>query len=310
MPPTLISGYAAGALKSAPFAYLAPLRLEDALDHLAEHGDDGRVLAGGQTLIPLLALRLARPGVLVDLGRIAGLATIQEREGWLVLGSMTRELQAERSALVARRWPLLGAALRFIGHPAIRSRGTVGGSLAHADPAAELPAVALALQADLVAQSRRGGERTIAALDFFLGPYTTALAADEILTEIRIPGSSGGFSFQEVARRHGDFALVGVAATVELEQGRIRSCRVALTGVSDRPVLGSGTELGIVGEEPTQKLFQAVAQRLAAVVRPPADLHGTARYRRQLVSVLVPRALEEASSRAAVGPIDGGGLSP
>ncbi len=310
MPPNQIASYAAHALKSAPFAYLAPLRLADALDHLAELGEDARVLAGGQSLIPLLALRLARPGVLVDLGRIASLAEVQEREGWLVLGSMTRELQAERSALVARGWPLLGAALRFIGHSAIRSRGTVGGSLAHADPAAELPAVALALQAELVAQSKGRGERTIAALDFFLGPYTTALASDEILTEIRIPSSSGGFSFQEVARRHGDFALVGVAATVELERGRIKGCRVALTGVSDRPVPGSGTELGMVGEEPTPKLFRAVAQQLAAVVRPPSDLHGTAGYRRQLVSVLVPRALEEASARAGVGPIDGGGLSP
>ncbi len=267
---------------------------------MQKHQEDGRVLAGGQSLIPLLALRLARPALLIDLARIAELARLGEWEGGISIGAMVRQRVAERSPLVRQRAPLLAAALKFIAHPAIRSRGTVGGSLAHADPAAELPAVVVTLEAELVVASSERGERTIPAADFFSGHYTTALLADEILTEIRIPGPgpSTGFSFHEVSRRSGDFAMVGVAAAVAVEEGRISGARLCLTGVADRPVLATAPELGLLGVAPDRGVFEAAGEAIAARLRPPTDLHGSAEYRRQLALVLVARALLSASQRA------------
>ena len=302
--PRLVPGtYAAVVLKLPPFVYLAPASLEEALSLHADHEDESRVLAGGQSLIPLLALRLARPEYLVDLRRIGELEGISEEDGAVCIGAMTSELALEHSHLIAERLPLLPQALSFIGHPAIRSRGTLGGSLAHGDPAAELPAVALVLGAQLVAESRDRGRRTIAARDFFLGPFTTALQGDEILTEIRIPWQAPGTGscFHEVARRLGDFAMVGVAAVARVEQGMIRSCRVALTGVADRAVLRTDGELGLTGESAGS--FDAAARRLAEELNPPADLHGSAPYRRHLVRTLVPRVLERACQAAAAGAI-------
>ncbi len=267
---------------------------------MQKHQEDGRVLAGGQSLIPLLALRLARPALLIDLARIAELARLGEWEGGISIGAMVRQRVAERSPLVRQRAPLLAAALKFIAHPAIRSRGTVGGSLAHADPAAELPAVVVTLEAELVVASSERGERTIPAADFFSGHYTTALLADEILTEIRIPGPgpSTGFSFHEVSRRSGDFAMVGVAAAVAVEEGSISGARLCLTGVADRPVLATAPELGLLGVAPDRGVFEAAGEAIAARLRPPTDLHGSAEYRRQLALVLVARALRSASQRA------------
>ena len=288
-------------LKLPPFVYLAPDSLEEALSLQADHADEARVLAGGQSLIPLLALRLARPDYLVDLRRIGGLDGLREEDGTICIGAMTRELTLEHSQLIAERLPLLHRALSFIGHPAIRSRGTMGGSLAHGDPAAELPAVALALGAELVAQSRDRGRRTIAAHDFFLGPFTTALEGDEILAEIRIPSQavSTGSDFQEVARRLGDFAMVGVAAVAQVAQGKVRSCRVALTGVADRALLRTDVELGLTGAPVGS--FDDSARRLAEELNPPEDLHGSSAYRRHLVRTLVPRVLERACQAAAAG---------
>jgi carbon-monoxide dehydrogenase medium subunit len=287
--------YAAEVLKLPPFDYLAP-------GSLADRQNEARVLAGGQSLIPLLALRLARPDCLVSLGRIGELRGISEEGGAVSVGSMTSELTLERSPLIAERLPLLRAALSFIGHPAIRSRGTLGGSLAHCDPAAELPAVALVLGAQMVAQSRDRGPRTMTAADFFLGPFTTSLHGDEILTEIRFMPwpSATGYGFDEVARRSGDFAMVGVAAAAQVEGDALHSCRIALTGVSDRALLRTEEDLGLVGAAPGD--FAAAAGRLAEELTPPAALHGSSDYRRQLVRTLVPRVLASAWEMAVSRP--------
>ena len=288
------------AVKLPPFAYRAPESLEEALALLDEHGEDARVLAGGQSLVPLLALRLARPALLVDLGRVPGLAALRESDGGVALGPMVRERAAERSELVRRRAPLLNEAIQLIGHPAIRSRGTVGGSLAHADPAAELPAVAVALEAELVATSADRAERVIPAADFFRGYFTTALRPEEVLTEVRIPPSmpGTGVCFEEAVRRHGDFAMVGVAATVRLAAGIIAEARLALTGVADAPVRPAEAEKGLVGALPDAASFEAAAAAATRQLAPPSDLHASSGYRRHVAGVLVRRALQTASRRA------------
>jgi carbon-monoxide dehydrogenase medium subunit len=288
-------------VKPPPFDYTAATTLEEALSLLAELGDDARPLAGGQSLVPLLALRLARPSHLIDLAGLADLATIRAQDGHLVIGAMVRERAAERHDDVPRLAPLLSYALPLIGHPAIRNRGTIGGSLAHADPAAELPAVAVALDAELVAQSRDRGTRTIPAGEFFTGFFSTALDADEILTEVRIPhpATATGCAFEEVARRHGDFAMVGAAAVVRLNGGRIADARVVLTGVSDAPLRATAAESALSGAEPTEAVFAEAAEQAAKTLEPPADLHGSSAYRRHLAGVLIRRTLTSAADRAA-----------
>jgi carbon-monoxide dehydrogenase medium subunit len=287
-------------VKPSPFEYSAPTTLDEALALLQEHGEDARPLAGGQSLVPLLSFRLARPSHLIDLAWISELESIGAEDGHLAIGAMVRERAAERSDDVRRLAPLLAQALPLIGHPAIRSRGTIGGSLAHADPAAELPAVALLLDAELVAQSRERGRRTIKAADFFVGFFTTALEPDEILTEVRIrrPVAGTGSAIEEVARRHGDFAMVGAAATVRLEDGKIADARVALTGVSDVPVRAPEVETILNGAEPTEEAFAAAAEEAAKSLSPPADLHGSSSYRRHLAAVLMRRTLTLAAQRA------------
>jgi carbon-monoxide dehydrogenase medium subunit len=274
--------------------------LEEALMLLRELGDDARPLAGGQSLIPLLSLRLAQPSHLIDLAGVAELVSIRAESGHLVLGAMVRERSAERHEEVHRQTPLLAQALPLIGHPAIRSRGTVGGSLAHADPSAELPAVAVALDAELVAQSQDRGRRTIKAADFFTGFFTTALTPDEILTAIRIPAPAPGTgsAIAEVARRHGDFAVVGTVAVVRLEAGRITDARLVLTGVSDTPVRATAAESMLVGAEPTDEAFAEAAGEASRDLSPAADVHGTSAYRRHLAGVLVRRTLSVAVQRA------------
>jgi carbon-monoxide dehydrogenase medium subunit len=274
--------------------------LDEALALLREHGEDARPLAGGQSLVPLLSLRLARPSHLVDLAGISELGSIRVESGYLVIGAMVREGTAERHDEVHRLAPLLAQALPLIGHPAIRSRGTIGGSLAHADPAAELPAVALLLDAEMVAQSRERGQRTITAADFFTGFFTTALEPDEILTEIRIkgPAPGTGSAIEEVARRHGDFATVGAVAMVRLEDGGIAEARVALTGVSGVPVRATEAETILAGAEPSEELFGAAADEAAKSLSPAGDIHGSASYRRHLAVVLMRRTLTLAAQRA------------
>ena len=289
------------ALKPPPFEYQAPDSIAEALELLAEHGDEARPLAGGQSLVPLMALRLARPSLLVDLAGVAELAHISPHRGGVTLGAMVRERTAERSDLVRDDAPLLAAALPLIGHPAIRSRGTIGGSLAHADPAAELPAVALACGAELVAHSLRG-ERVITAADFFTGYFSTALEPDEVLVAVRVPAppAGTGVAFEEVARRHGDFAMVGVAAMVTVEEGAVAAARLALTGVSDVPVRAVDGEAVLMGAAPGPEAFAEAARAAAAGLAPPSDLHASSAYRRHVAEVLVRRALAAATPPIAV----------
>ena len=279
--------------------YEAPATAAEAVDLLAEHEDEASVLAGGQSLIPLLALRLARPGVLIDINGLSELSGMSVIDGQVAIGAMTREYVAEESEMVADTVPLLAAALPLIGHEAIRSRGTIGGSLAHADPAAELPAVARALDAEFVVRGP-SGERVIPAADWFEGFLTTSRRADELLTEVRFPaaGQGMGVSFQEVARRHGDFAIVGLAASLTLSDGAISDARLAFAGLSDVPVRAGDAEDLLVGERPSAELFDEAARRATGDSDPPADVHGSPEYRRNVAAALVRRGLRAAADNA------------
>jgi len=289
-------------MKLSPVDYEAPRTVAEALDLLAEHGDEASVLAGGQSLIPLLALRLAQPAVLIDINGVEGLSGVSTTDGWVTIGATTREYMAEESATIAESVPLLAAALPLIGHEAIRSRGTVGGSLAHADPAAELPAVARALNAEFVVRGP-SGERVVPAAEWFEGYLTTSRGPDELLTEVRFlaarPGT--GTSFQEVARRHGDFAMVGLATSVTLKVGTITDARLAFAGVSDVPARATAAEELLEGERPTAELFDEAARVAAADLDPPSDLHGSAEYRKKVAAALVRRGLREAVGNAMRG---------
>jgi len=260
------------------------------------------VLAGGQSLIPLLALRLARPAVLIDINGVGGLSGVSADGGWVTIGAGTREYVAEESGTVAEAVPLLAAALPFIGHEAIRSRGTIGGSLAHADPAAELPAVARALDAEFVVRGP-AGERVIPAAEWFEGYLTTSRQPDELLTEVRFPAAKPGTgsSFEEVARRHGDFAMVGLATSLVLADGVIGEARLAFAGVSEVPTRATAAEEVLAGERPSAKLFDEAARRATADLDPPADLHGSSDYRKTVAAAVVRRGLRAAADNATGG---------
>jgi aerobic carbon-monoxide dehydrogenase medium subunit len=291
-------------MKTPHFEYHAPHSVEEVLGLLAEHGDEAKVLAGGQSLVPLLAMRLARPTHLVDINEVEGLTGISERDGVVVFGALTREREAEGSELVSRHLPVMAAALPHIGHISIRNRGTVGGSVAHADALAELPAVARITGADMVLRSLTD-ERVVSAEDFFQGHFTTALGDEELLTEVRVPkGPAGaGWAFEEVARRRGDFALVGAAAMVVFDgTGRVGEARLCLIGVADRPLRPSAAEAALVGTEPSTEAFAAAAEEAVRDLRPPSDIHGSDEYRRQLARVTIRRSLVVAASRAGRAP--------
>ena len=295
-------------MKLPPFEYEAPTIVAEAIDLLAEHLDEASVLAGGQSLIPLLALRLARPAVLIDINGIDELSGVSATDGWVAIGAMTREYVAEESEEVADTVPLLAAALPLIGHEAIRSRGTIGGSLAHADPAAELPAVARALDAEFVVRGQ-SGERVIPAAQWFEGYLTTSRRPDELLLEVRFPAArrDTGVSFQEISRRHGDFAIVGLAVSLVLSGGVISDARLAFAGLSDMPVRATAAEDLLVGERPSTELFDEAARRATSDVDPPADLHGSSDYRKTVAAVMVRRGLRAAAGqrpREAVTTVD------
>jgi len=279
--------------------YEAPTTMAEAVDLLAEHQDEASVLAGGQSLIPLMALRLARPAVLIDINGLSELSLVAVEDGRVTIGAMTREYVAEDSATVGDTVPLLAAALPLIGHEAIRSRGTIGGSLAHADPAAELPAVARALDAEFVVRSQ-AGERVVPAADWFEGYLATSRRPDEILAEVRFPaaGPGTGVAFLEVARRHGDFAIVGLAVSLTLADGVISDARLAFAGVSDVPVRAAEAEDLLVGERPSAELFAEAARVATAPLDPPADLNGSPEYRKQIAATLVRRGLQAAADNA------------
>ncbi|HTD70799.1 MAG TPA: xanthine dehydrogenase family protein subunit M [Gemmatimonadales bacterium] len=289
-------------MKPAPFDYFSPATVEEALALLDEHGGDAKPLAGGQSLIPAMNFRLARPAVLVDLNRIAELAYVRAAPGGVAIGAMTRQRAVERSDDVARAAPLLAEAMPSIAHPQIRNRGTMGGSIAHADPSAELPAVMLALDAQFRAKSATG-ERSIPAGEFFKGMLETALAPGELLVEIAVPQlpASSGTAFLEMARRHGDYALVGVAVVVMLDpRGRCKEAKLSLLSVGDGPVLATEAGKVLAGQSPSEELLRAAGDAAATRdVDPPSDIHASAAYRRQLVAVLTRRALARAFERAA-----------
>jgi carbon-monoxide dehydrogenase medium subunit len=286
-------------MKLPPLEYEAPETVSEAVGLLAEHQDEASVLAGGQSLIPLLALRLARPAVLIDINGIDELSGVSAADGWVAIGAMTREYVAEESETIAGAVPLLAAALPMVGHEAIRSRGTIGGSLAHADPAAELPALARALDAELVVRGQ-SGERVVPAAEWFEGYLTTSRRPDELLTQVRFPaaGRGTGISFQEVARRHGDFAIVGLAASLTLSEGAISDARLAFAGLSDVPVRATAAEDLLAGQEPSPELFDEAARRATDDIDPPADVHGSAEYRRKVAAALVRRGLRAAADNA------------
>ncbi len=286
-------------MKLPEVEYEAPTTVAEAIDLLAEHGDEASVLAGGQSLIPLLALRLARPEMLIDINGIDELSGISMMDGRVAIGAVTREYVAEESGTVANTLPLLAAALPLIGHEAIRSRGTIGGSLAHADPAAELPAVARALDAEFVVRGP-SGMRVIPAAQWFEGYLTTARRPDELLVEVRFPaaGPDTGASFEEVARRHGDFAIVGLAASLVMSGGVIGEARLAFAGVSDVPVRATAAEDLLAGETPSAELFDEAARRATEDLDPPADLHGSSDYRKTVAAAVVRRGLRAAADNA------------
>lgn len=286
-------------MKPAPFDYLVPETLTAVLAALTQHGDEAKLLAGGQSLIPAMNFRLARPGVLVDINRLEGeLAYIKTTaNGGLRLGALTRHYQVERSPLVAQHDPLLQQMMPHIAHPQIRNRGTLGGSLAHADPAAELPLWAVARQAMLTIQSERGS-RQVAASDFFTGLFATDLAADEMVTEIAVeplPPRSGT-GFVEMARRHGDYALAGVAAIATLAaDGSCAAARLVCLNVGEVPQVAEQAAAILVGKQPTAVLFAAAADIAARdEIDPTDDIHASAAYKRHLVRVLTQRALGQA----------------
>jgi CO/xanthine dehydrogenase FAD-binding subunit len=279
---------------------VAPESLDETLALLAEYGPDAKLLAGGQSLMPLLNMRLARPAIVIDLNRVATLDFVRVVDGEVHVGALTRQRAAERSLAVARHLPLMVEALRWVGHPQIRNRGTVGGSLAHADPSAELPAVAAALGATFVVAGRNG-ERSLAPEDFFQGYLSTAIGPAEVLTEARFPkmAADAGWAFVEVARRHGDFALVGAAAMVRPAGAkRLRDVRLVFTGVGPKPVRIAEAEAALEGRAPDDAVLAEVAHLVADRLEPESDIQASAAYRKHVAGVLARRALVAAAARA------------
>lgn len=290
-------------MKPPPFEYFAPTSIEEALDLLSEYGWDAKPLAGGQSLIPTMNFRLAQPAVLVDLNNISDLFYVHAGEnGGVRIGTMTRHSQVEHDALIAERAPLVHETMPLIAHTQIRNRGTFGGSLAHNDPAAELPVVTLALGGRLRVRSQSGG-RWVPADEFFLGLFTTALEPDELLVEIELPAlpPRSGWAIREMARRPGDYALLGVTAVVTLDdENKCRAARLVFfsTGGEDPTDARQAAEV-LAGETPTPDVIRTAAETAASEdIDPTGDIHASAEYRRHLAKVLARQALEQATERA------------
>jgi aerobic carbon-monoxide dehydrogenase medium subunit len=281
-----------------PFDYVAARSLDEVLDLLAEHGDEAKVLAGGQSLIPVLKLRLGEPALLVDINRLDGLADLAEDGGGLRVGALVRHRDAERSALLRERYPTMAAAAPQVSDPLVRNLGTVCGSLAHADPAGDWGAVMLAMGAELVARSR-GGSRTIAARDFFDGPFTTALRPDELLVEVRVPtrARTGG-AYLKLERKVGDFATAAVAVRVTMSDGRIGDAGIGLTAVGPSNLAATSAEAALAGAEPSDDTFREAAELAAEAASPSADTRGSAEYKRNVIRVFTERGLQQSVAMA------------
>jgi aerobic carbon-monoxide dehydrogenase medium subunit len=282
-------------MKPPLFDYHAPKTVEEALALLQRYGGDAKLLAGGQSLMPLLNFRLSRPAALVDLNRIPSLAYIEEQDGHVRFGAMTRQRTIEFSPVVKERLPLLREATRWVGHLPIRTRGTIGGSIAHADPSAEYPAVLTALDGEVVARGPRG-ERVLTAKDLFQTYLTTNLDADEILVEVRLPAMpvGAGYALEEFARRHGDFAIIGIAAMVVREGPRCTMARLATAGAGPVPIRLRAAEEILERDGLGDAAIEAAARRASELVSPDSDIHASSDYRRHLTGVLTRRALERA----------------
>lgn len=279
-------------MKPAPFVYHRPATLEEAFDLLERYGPEGRILAGGQSLLPALNMRLATPAAVIDINRLPGLGAIRLAPEGLVIGALARQDAVERSPLMAQSAPLIAQAMPHVGHLATRTRGTFGGSLAQADPAAELPACVVALQAT-IRVARRGGTHGIPAAQFFRGIYTTALAPGEILIEVAVPPIAPGWrsAFDELARRHGDYALVGLAAHCRVSDGAVADARLVFTGVGLAPVRASRTEAVVSGRRLDPGVLAEAGRALEGDLDPPADVHASAALRRHLARSLLARVL-------------------
>lgn len=284
-------------MKPPPFEYVAATSAADVVEALRRYGDEAKVLAGGQSLIPMLALRLARPSALVDINRCGDLEGLAESDGTLTVGALVRQRDLERWATA--RSPLLAEALRWVAHAPIRNRGTVVGNLVHADPASELPALLLCLDGAVMAR-RKGGERSIPADKLYMAPLTTSLESDEVATAARftLPPAGAGWGFAEVARRHGDFALVGCAAVLALDgAGAVSHARLGFFGVGPTPVRSAPGEAALAGRTPTPERLAEAAKAAAATLSPAADIHASAEYRRKVAAVLCERVLAAAVTR-------------
>jgi carbon-monoxide dehydrogenase medium subunit len=289
-------------MKPPKFDYHAPAGVDEAIALLQRYGGDAKILAGGQSLVPLLNFRLTRPAALIDLNRIPSLAYVRSQDGELRLGAMTRQRTIEFSAAVAERAPLLTEATRWVGHLPIRSRGTIGGSLAHADPSAEYPAVLAALEGSVAARGPKG-ERVVGVRELFQSYLTTSLAPEEILVEVRIPATppGAGWAFEELARRHGDFALVGIAAVVARQGERCTLARLAASGTGPVPVRLRDAEQILERDGLGAAAIEAAAHRASELVDPDSDIHASSDYRRHLTGVLTGRAIRRALTKAAHG---------
>jgi CO/xanthine dehydrogenase FAD-binding subunit len=291
-------------MKPAPFKYIAAASLDQALTLKAEFGDEARFLAGGQSLVPMLNFRVAQPKMLIDLNLLSQLSGIVcENSASLRIGALTRYRALERDQQIAQTAPLVREALPHIAHPQIRNRGTLGGNLAHADPASELPAIVVALGGRLRAQSIRG-ERLIEARDFFLAPLTTALQADEMLVEVQLPAPAkrSGSCFMEVARRRGDFALMGAAVVLTLGVfGRCNDVRIVLCGAGDTPTDVSSAASGVIGHSVDAEGIDHIAASVQKSIDPPGNVHASKAFQRHLAGVLVKRSLGVAAERAQHG---------
>ena len=285
-------------MKPAKFDYFAPGTLEEALELLAQHGPDAKVLAGGQSLMPMMNLRLVRPAVVVDINRIEGLSGVSAADGTVSIGALTRQRDLERSDAIRAAFPMMTAAISHIGHFQIRNRGTIGGSLAHADPAAELPAICTALNAEL-ALADSNGTQTMAAAEFAVAPLITSLAPEQLLTEIRLPtlGEGWRWGFREVSRREGDFALVGsVAMLLADSDGVCQEARITMFAVGDGPARMPAAEQSLVGRVVDEAARREAAALVSEAVTPGSDIHASSEYRKEVSAVMARRALEDACS--------------
>ena len=283
----------------AAFDYAAPTTLGDALALLKQRGDEAKIMAGGQSLIPLLKLRFAQPALVIDIGRLPAMNGIARQNGHLSVGALARHVDIERNADLAWLCPILIDTVHWISDPLVRNRGTMAGSICHADPSGDWGSVALALDAEIVARSQVG-ERVIKAADFFQGPFTTALRADEIVTEIRIPmpkGSAGG-AYNKLERKVGDFATVAVAVQVELSGGKIARAGIGLTAVGETNIKATAAEKVLVGHEPTDAIIAEAARLASEAAHPKDDIRGTAAYKKDVVRVYVQRGLKTALGHA------------